>query len=293
MPSEPARPLPTPDPPELAIATEATAQVLPHRRRTDISALRESLCNELERRKPDHDADVEPIAIFGFADRRLHPLASPMRSAPGALLGLRVPDRFDAVAAIAASVMTTSDRNHVEAVLAVAVCRDDHELCFLAGNADIAETWQPQGWLIDACRRSLGLPTRPSFAQPADLSLVLWLDYLLVALVEHRAVSWDDAVHCCPVPLPTWDTSPELLGERLADAAPSWSLLRAAAAGGAPLPVPMRADHAAWMDDAMFTRWVLGFFPELDDLRNDVAFLASSDVAERVERVVRAARHEP
>ncbi len=216
-----------------------------------------------------------------------------MGTAPDTLLGLRVPDRFDAVAAIAASVMTTSTRNHADAVLGVAVARDDHELCFLAGDAEITETWQPQGWLIDACRRSLGLATRPSFAQPADLSLVLWLDHLLVGLVEHRWISWADAIDCCPVTSPTGDASPELLGERLADTAPSWSLLRTAAAGGAPLPVPMRADHAAWMDDAMFTRWVLGFFPELDDLRNDVAFLASNDVAERVERVVRAARLEP
>ena len=292
MPSEPARPLHRSVPPKLDAAPETHAQVLPHRRATDLRALRQALRHELER-WTDLGADTEPIAIFGFAAGRLHRLASADGTAPDSLLGLRVPDRYDAVAAIAASIMTTSTRNHADAVLAVAVCRDGHELCFLAGDAEIAETWQPQGWLIDACRRSVGLATRPSFAQPADLSLVLWLDYLLVALVEHRVISWADAVECCPVTSPIWDTTPEVLGERLANTVPSWSLLRTAAAGGAPLPVPMRADHAAWMDDAMFTRWVLGFFPELDDLRNDVAFLASNDVAERVERVIRAARYEP
>ena len=86
------------------------------------------------------------------------------------------------------------------------------------------------------------------------------------------------------------DAAPEVLGQQLASDVPSWSALRAAAASGAPLPVPMRAEHAAWMDDSMFARWVLGFFPDLDDLRSDIEFLAPADVAEGVERVVRAAR---
>lgn len=300
MPSESARPLPCPsDPgPEVsgsevpgpAIGSASSDQVLRSAPVTDLRALRRALRRTLHRHSEEGDGS-RPLSLFGFADKQLIRLPSSGSAAPEALLGLHVPEQFDAIAAVAASVMTTSARNHSDTILAVAVTRDDQELCFLAGEIEVIETWQPQGWLVDACRRSLGLPTRPTLAQPVDLSLALWLDYLLVALVEHRAISWDDAVECCPVTARVIDASPELLGERLAQTVPSWSALRIAAAGGAPLPVPVRAEHAAWMDDAMFARWVLGFFPDLDDLRSDIEFLASAEVAQCVERVVQAARH--
>lgn len=279
MPCEPAHPVPP----------SANCHVLANAPTTDLRALRRALRRVL-RRRTELDQIDSPLSVFGFADGRLERLYQAESSDPEALLGLRVPAQFDAVAAVAASIMTSATRSHSDAILAVAVSRDDQELCFLAGDVEVIETWQPQGWLVDACRRSLGLATRPSCAQPVDLSLALWLDYLLVALVEHRAISWDDAAACCPVTVPVVDADPELLGERLASTVPSWSALRSAAASGAPLPVPMQAEHAAWMDDAMFARWVLGFFPELDDLRSDIEFLAPTDVAEGVSRVVRAAR---
>ncbi len=206
------------------------------------------------------------------------------------LLGLRVPDRYDAIAAVAASVMTTSERRHLDATLAVAVSRAGSEVCFLDGGVEVIETWQPQGWLVDACRRALGLATDPTTAQPVDLSLALWLDYLLVDLVEQRAMSWQDAAACCPVTGPPGATDPIELGQRLARTVPTWSALRRAAAAGAPMPVPVRADHAAWMDDPMFARWVLGFFPDLDELRSDIEFLAAAEIADAVERVITVAR---
>lgn len=276
MPAEPVRPIPSSD------------SALPAERTTNLRSLRRALRRELRHR--ERQSNSAPISVFGFADGQLTLLASPESNAPETLLGLRVPDRFDAIAAVAASVMTSSTRSNADAVLAVAVTRDDQELCFLAGDVEVIETWHPQGWLVDACRRAVDLPTMPTMIEPVDLSLALWLDYLLVALVERCTVSWADAAAWCPVVGPVATTDPEKLGELLTRRVPSWSTLRVAVAGGAPLPVPVRADHAAWMDDAMFARWVLGFFPDLDDLRSDIEFLAPAEVAVGVERVVRAAR---
>jgi len=69
----------------------------------------------------------------------------------------------------------------------------------------------------------------------------------------------------------------------------TWPGLRRAGVAGDPLPVPISPADAAWMDDGMFSRWTLGFFPDLDDLRSDIEFLAPPGVADAIARVVHAA----
>jgi hypothetical protein len=65
-------------------------------------------------------------------------------------------------------------------------------------------------------------------------------------------------------------------GNRLA-ALRDWSQLRRACAGGLWSTPAVDADVAAWLDDGAFARWVLGWWPELRDLRDALtALLAPS-----------------
>ncbi|MEM7094144.1 MAG: hypothetical protein AAF567_14150 [Actinomycetota bacterium] len=240
--------------------------------------------------REDSSAGSSALRVLGIRGSDFEPIATASGHAPDAILGLVVPPKFDAVVAVAESVVAATHGKHrAQGALAVAVTRSGDEVCFLQRAGAISETWNPQGWLVDACRRSLGLASHPEDAHALELPLALWLDQLMVEIVSGGSLTWERVVELCPVPNRWKSNAAEQLGVTLATVTPAWPALRAAVASGVPLPVPLAPADAAWMDAPMFARWCLGFFPELSALRADLEFLAPGHIAERIDVAVRAA----
>jgi len=95
------------------------------------------------------------------------------------------------------------------------------------------------GVLGDVLRRCLGAPTAPP-PPLRELMNVLWVEALLADATSIRR--WDDALASQP-PVTTWTHL-----RHLARDAPGFGAL------------------AAWMDDGMFARWLLGGHPSLGQL---------------------------
>lgn len=167
-----------------------------------------------------------------------------------------------------------------------------------AGGPDHPD--RPVGRVDDVCRRALGLPTG---APPASTAL-LWSSQWLDAVVDlalgspggppgagwaavaslHPAVR---ALHADgPADLPT-PAALAGLARRLSSWR-CWSGLRRACAAGTWADAPVEPEVAAWLDDGAFARWVLGAYPELDDLREIVAGILHPSVAGAVETVLAA-----
>src|SRR4029450_67903 len=76
---------------------------------------------------------------------------------------------------------------------------------------------------------------------------------------------------------------PARLGPLMGRAKP-WPALRQRAIEGEWVVEGLEPDGAAWMDDGMFARWLLGTFPAVEDLAAELDLL----LPERVARMVRA-----
>lgn len=249
--------------------------------------LRRLARRELTRRRRSPQGPT--LSVLGVVDGRPTMLRHGFDRPAELVFGLEVPAAFDAVLTIASSVIATRHRL-VDGQVALAVDRRGEEVVLVATGQALVETRRPRGWLVDACRRSLGLTTRPEGSHPLVLPLALWLDRLMVEIVQgRRSITWEGARARCPVPAQCSSPDPAQLGATLASVTPGWHRLRSAAAAGARLPIPIEPSHAAWMDEPMFARWCLGFFPDLDDLRADVEFIAPPEVAAGVAETIAAA----
>ena len=210
-----------------------------------------------------------------------------------AVLGFMLPPRFSAIGVLASSVVSRAPhRQHRDAALAIGVARNGETVSLLATADRVIDTREPQGWLVDACLRSVGRPTPSCSTAALAFPVALWLDRLMVAILDASSAEplrWDDAVAMCPIPKPWRSADAGDLGITLASTTQSWTALRAATIAGKRSPVGITPERAAWMDDAMFARWCLGSFPDLASLRSDVEFLASPEIAEGVALTLRAA----
>lgn len=245
--------------------------------------------------KPPHlsavgGSDPCALTLFGVTHCGSKRLRSGTDRVADTVLGFIVPESFEGVVAVAEAVVTTRASQFRSARLAVGVWRDGTETGVICADGDEMTASQPRGWLIDACRRSLGLATSPTRARSIALPVAIWLDRLMVQLVQTgEPLEWAEAVESCPVPSDLRSIYPAELGQAIAASTPGWSALRRAAAGGASIPVPIEPGHADWMDNPMFARWCLGFFPDVDELRADLEFLAPTQVAVNVEACIGAA----
>lgn len=246
------------------------------------------------RRHLSTDGFHPALTIVGVHGARVEVLHRELDRPEHAMLGFVLPPHYAAVGVIASSVISsTQRRSHHDAALAIGVDRSGHVESLLATNERVVDTKEPQGWLVDACLRSLGLPTPECTVAPLSYPVALWLDRLMVALLTEpttQPLSWPDAVRLCPVPRRWRSIDPVDLGTTLGSTTRSWKTLRQAAAQGVYCPAGISADWAAWMDDSMFARWCMGTFPDIASLRGDVEFLAPSPVADRVALALRAAR---
>ena len=153
------------------------------------------------------------------------------------------------------------------------------------------------GTVTDALRRCLRLPTAPPPVGSAELFAALWLADVAAA---GRPLSWTETALRHPAlrllaehrqrPQPE-----ELIGfARSLHRAVPWEQLRQRAADGRrDGGIGVEPSLAAWMDDGMFARWVLGGLPPLPRLLTDAARHLSPDVLRRVRRALRAWNLDP
>ena len=233
------------------------------------------------------------LTIVGFRGDFVDVLRHGIDRPEDAVLELVLPSQYSAVGVLASSVVSTPPgRSHSDAALAIGVPRSGNVVSLLATNDTVIDTREPQGWLIDACLRSVQRPTIPCHIPSLEFPIALWLDRLMVAILnapKSEPVTWAAAVRLCPVPRRWRSDDPGDLGGTLGSTTQSWGALRTASAHGLRAPVGMTPDRAQWMDDAMFARWCMGSFPDLASLRGDVEFLAPTKVAQGVEVALRFA----
>ena len=171
------------------------------------------------------------------------------------------------------------------------------DVSFVAGAIDD----QGGGRIPDACRRVLGLPTLAPASDTCELWALLWIEAVLRRSASGACtLSWPDVVEAYPSyrlvaegdPAAT-DLVPENLADHLVElgraSARAWPWDRVARAcrRGELSGYGVDAADAAWMDEGMFSREVLGHLPPLDVLLADLDCLLDPGVAGRLGRTPR------
>jgi hypothetical protein len=157
-----------------------------------------------------------------------------------------------------------------------------------------------RGRIDDALRRGLGLPTHPAEHDPVALWARLWLDAVLAAVAADpaRGWTWVDVALLHPAARLLHDQAPAApidrsevadavprLAELLSDGRP-WVDLRAACASGAWTVEWLPAELAAWMDDGIFSRWMLDGVTPCDELLDALGELVPAALVDRVRLVL-------
>jgi hypothetical protein len=165
----------------------------------------------------------------------------------------------------------------------------------------------PIGRIPDVCRRALGLATPAPQARTIELWAVLWLEQLLLdGLAAPRARSWAEVVACFgdvahsgpshtspshSAPCPSGSSDDEVTRRLVASGHQlgrhSWAELRQIWAGRDRAGLGVDGATAAWMDDGMFSREVLGGFPLIDDLVVELGAMLAPEVIGLLDRALR------
>jgi len=142
----------------------------------------------------------------------------------------------------------------------------------------------PAAWPSDVCRRVLGLPTRPPESTTADLLASWWLDAILGLILGTDLGQ----------PPPDWPACRALLaglGEgslasvgALVSAHFSWTDVHRWARTR-PL-CGMSCDTAEWFDVGSYSRFVLGLYGPLGELRTDIGELVAPVTADALTEVL-------
>ena len=137
------------------------------------------------------------------------------------------------------------------------VLSDGSEVC------DIPE----EGKLLDVLRRCLGLPTPPPASPMGLLHSITWMQLIdKVMGDEDGRLTWHGVLALHPVVMVAPDLgAPEAIIRSQAQGQ-SWDRLRKAVADDRSEGWGLPPDLAAWMDEGMFARWTLGFFPSVDEM---------------------------
>ena len=168
----------------------------------------------------------------------------------------------------------------------------------------------PEGVVGDACRRALGLPTRPPPPSTTDLWLRIWLDRLIEATVfaddAGRFTCWaavaaeHPAAPGQPTSLranarstrePVLTDDPYLLADATLQLAAlwPWSRLRLDPDIVDTAQPPLPRHLTDWMDDGMFARWVLSDLVALDTLASAVDDLLPPAISAAIAETVTTA----
>lgn len=176
---------------------------------------------------------------------------------------------------------------------AVAV-RTNHDARIISGDSF-------DGFLSDLLRRTLGLPTMPEDRSPAEAVAAAWLTAVLDAVADPATAvyvrSWADVVAMHPfvdftglshVGLaaeeaidPELDVTVDVIARLCGEL--DWERLRHLVASDAEPCSGLRSCEAAWMDTAMFARWTLGCYRDVEELLDDCALFISDELIERLQ----------
>ena len=155
-----------------------------------------------------------------------------------------------------------------------------------------------EGRVPDACRRALGLATPPPADPVGRLWALLWLESLMAeSLAEPGSLDWLHVCRSHPAVAYVLDLDEsvaselphrfiemvEIIGRQF-----DWERLRSMAVEGRLTGFGIPADDAAWMDDGMFSREVLGTFAPVDDMLTDLEPVTAPDVLAAVEHALDA-----
>jgi hypothetical protein len=154
------------------------------------------------------------------------------------------------------------------------------------------------GRIDDVLRRALGLPTHPPASSPVELWARLWLDRIVgeVAARPARRWSWPTIALLHPAarlvlddlagrPTEVADSMPRL-AEMLGHGR-TWSDLRREHVSADWEAPAIPADVAEWMDDGIFSRWLLDAVPACGDTLALLCDLLPQRLIARIERTVR------
>ncbi|MBW3649042.1 MAG: hypothetical protein KY458_00590 [Actinobacteria bacterium] len=220
------------------------------------------------------------------------------------LLGFRAPDQWLALGAVCfgwAAPSTTADVRHGTTsecpsahperrrVRVVTLVDRTGNACATAALDDGTVTDEPpQGAVVDALRRCLGVPTPPPPTTTAELFAVMWLQRLLSA---PRGISWAEAAQGHPASawLRSLGRRPGVddlttAGRALADTL-DWRTLRTSVVRQSETTL-VAPELAAWMDDGMFARWVLANYPPLPALLEALEVILAPAFLGRVKRTL-------
>jgi hypothetical protein len=231
-----------------------------------------------------------------------------------ALVGRHAPPEWAAVGVVATGLARSIDPDDGPPPFPV---RSAH---LVARDGSWAAAWQPtagagsggsahgpglvadraSGRIDDALRRYLGLATAPPPASTQRLWALQWLDAVVAAAGDSagRPCTASTVIGMHPA-VAAFDLDPATLdadglaaaADRLARAR-GWEPLRRACAAGLWAHPAVDPADARWLDDGAFARWLLGWWPELDDLRDAAASLLSPRVGAVVDAALAALRLE-
>jgi hypothetical protein len=155
-----------------------------------------------------------------------------------------------------------------------------------------------EGRLLDCLRRCFALPTPPPPAGPGHLLSVFWLG----AIIDEdrragRRLTWREISRLHPIAKimsrgAAMCDDPQDVSDliRAASSTWSWETLRKRAVTDSWAGELVSPELAAWMDDGMFARWVLGGLPAPDELVARLRPRLAPSTARRLAHAVRSAQ---
>jgi hypothetical protein len=222
-------------------------------------------------------ADAEGADI-GFKNIEGHPLDS--------LLGFTAPAEWLALGVCAEGWAASLDagcrpsqakgRMRMRSTMLVTRHGDVASGMRLAGEEFKLMPGEGEGTIVDALKRAMGVPTAPPHVPFAG-----WVARMLLALIigdvprGHRRVPWTQV-------RPSLERYRELADEG------SWETLRSIAGKRAGVIADLAPEDAAWMDEGMFSRWVIGGMPSYDHLLEEARKASTPEAFSQVRRQLKA-----
>lgn len=257
---------------------------------------------------PDR-SDVFPViagvASLDESEITLYFPAQPPTSVVSDLLEFVAPKGWEAIVVVAEGLAHSQEEGSQDVTIGYGLGRNGEEVSVLRpeGQDMMVSTLPCEGRVLDCCRRVLKLPTPPAKKDTVELIISAWLGRVLTRAafgIENptpELAKLLDAIEVAsefddfgdPGELDWWAiaglhplvdeedgllTPAELgLQVRALCAQGSWGRIRRAVGKGDIQHQNITASQAAWMDDAMFSRWCMAEFPDSEDVMGCLAEL--------------------
>ncbi|KAA0232486.1 MAG: hypothetical protein JJLCMIEE_01402 [Acidimicrobiales bacterium] len=232
------------------------------------------------------------------------------RGAAHSMLGFCAPPHWDAVVAVLDGKARSLDGGnlpgHTGPVRSYYLLDREARACSAieserGSHIDLSGGHEPVGVVVDACHRALGLACAHESRTTLHLLAAVWLNAIVVAATDPDLDAglscWRGVAALHPAaasPTGGGGRFRPLTPERLASVAvraalrlPFESIRTRCAHGDWPM-ADLSPTEAAWMDEAMFARWVLGAYPPLQESMADLESLCDPLVVDIVTAMLTA-----